>query len=101
VPILEPNILKVESGDEDLAKGQKKAAKEIFEQLVGLNKYINPVNSKTLEEMKKQTRKSGGLYFGDGNQVGKQISEADKQVQELYKEYVYQTSNDLIELTDK
>lgn len=49
----EPSILDVETEDKANAKAQKQAAKKMFDQIVDLNKYINPVNSKALEEMKK------------------------------------------------
>ena len=52
-PKFQKNILNVEADDSSLVKAQKKASKHMFDQIIDLNKFINPVNSKTLDEMKK------------------------------------------------
>ena len=92
--------MQVESQDarkQVATKKQRQASEQVFETIIGLNKYVNPINSKTLDAMRKESLQTNEIHLrpaGDSSKVKTQI-------QELYKSYVKQTSDDMLEQADK
>jgi len=65
-----------------LSKIQKKAVNKVFDQIIEVNKYVNPVNKKTLDAMKKETMIKNEQFLSNN---GKGVS---KRIENLYKEYI-------------
>jgi len=78
-----------------LSKIQKKAVNKVFDQIIEVNKYVNPVNKKTLDAMKKETMIKNEQFLSNN---GKGVS---KKIENLYKDYIQQTHEDLLEQADK
>jgi len=86
---------------EELDSKQKKAQKlqrkmtyRVFEKVVALNKYVNPVNKKVLDSLMEDQRASV-LYDQDGDAM------LSTKVNNLYQHFVKETTHDLIEHTDR
>ena len=67
---------------QQLSKIQKKAVNKVFNQIIEVNKYVNPVNKKTLETMKKETMIKNEQFLSNN---GKGVS---KRIEDLYKDYI-------------
>ena len=65
--------MQVDADDGKVAtKQQRQASEQLFGAIIGLNKYINPINSKTLDQMKSQSLKANDIYLkpaGDSSKV--------------------------------
>ena len=70
----------------------------MFEQIIGISKYINPVNSKSLEQMKNKSVKAGDIYLKANDAAKSQ--KIDQGVMGLYREYIQQLNDDLLERAD-
>ena len=79
------------SQDDPLEPHKKRNAQKIFGQIIEVNKYVNPINSKTLEEM----RKSTVVTFN------REENNTQKKVKKLYADLILQTTDDLLEMSDR
>jgi hypothetical protein len=65
-----------------LSKIQKKAVNKVFDQIIEVNKYVNPVNKRTLDAMQKETMIKNEQFLSNN---GKGVS---KRIENLYKDYI-------------
>jgi|TARA_B110001450_G_C17506979_1_gene434773 hypothetical protein len=68
--------------NQQLSKIQKKAVNKVFDQIIEVNKYVNPINKKTLDAMKKETMIKNEQFLSNN---GKGVS---KRIENLYKDYI-------------
>lgn len=92
-------------------KAQKKLTKKLFNQIITTQKYLNPANTRTLQEMQEETLRKDELAVLDSDTkdlfaVTKKdkdslILKGEQRMHGLYGLYLQQINNDMIELADK